>query len=219
MEDMAVERSLAAHRDISEFLGDCTKRVGVVGDVHGELQALKEILRALGFIDSLGDWFARDGTLVLTGDAGTGAIYRRCSTSSIALPRRRTGSAAGSCGRWATTICTRSGRWTGRRGLPRLSTVADDPGGSIAPGATSGPDGAGGVLRIRQAVRARRGPSQHRRARDTRTWSGRRKDSRFLRERRASPDARRTGTDQRQGSAPRNLPHRDESHTRTAHAR
>ena len=70
--DMAVERSLAAHRDISEFLGDCTKRVGVVGDVHGELQALKEILRALGFIDSLGDWFARDGTLVLTGDVGHG---------------------------------------------------------------------------------------------------------------------------------------------------
>lgn len=42
VEDMAVERSLAAHRDISEFLRDCTKRVGVVGDVHGELQALKE---------------------------------------------------------------------------------------------------------------------------------------------------------------------------------
>ena len=70
--DLAVERSLAADRDISEFLGDCTKRVGVVGDVHGELLALKEILGALGFIDSLGDWFARDGTLVLTGDVGHG---------------------------------------------------------------------------------------------------------------------------------------------------
>lgn len=72
VEDMAVERALALHRDISEFLRDCTKRVGVVGDVHGELQALQEILRALGFIDSAGHWFARDGTLVLTGDVGHG---------------------------------------------------------------------------------------------------------------------------------------------------
>ena len=70
--DMAVERTLSAHRDISEFLRDCTKRVGVVGDVHGELQALKEVLLALGFIDPLGRWFARDGTLVLTGDVGHG---------------------------------------------------------------------------------------------------------------------------------------------------
>jgi hypothetical protein len=70
--DMAAERSLAAHRDISEFLGDCTKRVGVVGDVHGELDALKEILRALGFIDSFDLWCARDGTLVFTGDIGHG---------------------------------------------------------------------------------------------------------------------------------------------------
>jgi hypothetical protein len=70
--DMAVERSLAAHRDISALLKDCTKRVGVVGDVHGELQALQEILRALGFIDAFGHWCARDGTLVLTGDVGHG---------------------------------------------------------------------------------------------------------------------------------------------------
>ena len=70
--DMAVERSLAAHRDIAEFVGDCTKRVGVVGDVHGELHAMHEILRALGFIDSIGDWCARDGTLVFTGDIGHG---------------------------------------------------------------------------------------------------------------------------------------------------
>jgi hypothetical protein len=60
------------HRDVSEFLKDCTKRVGVVGDVHGELQALKEVLRALGFIDSSDHWFARDGTLVFTGDVGHG---------------------------------------------------------------------------------------------------------------------------------------------------
>jgi hypothetical protein len=71
-EDVAVERALAAHRDVSEFLKDCTKRVGVVGDVHGELQALKEVLRALGFIDSSDSWSAREGTLVFTGDVGHG---------------------------------------------------------------------------------------------------------------------------------------------------
>jgi hypothetical protein len=72
VEDMAAERSLVAHRDVSELLGDCTKRVGVIGDVHGELQALKEILCALGFIDGFDHWSARDGTLVLTGDVGHG---------------------------------------------------------------------------------------------------------------------------------------------------
>lgn len=70
--DLAVEMALAAHPDVSEFLKHCTKRMGVVGDVHGELQALKEILRALGFIDSSDQWFARDGTLVFTGDVGHG---------------------------------------------------------------------------------------------------------------------------------------------------
>ena len=59
VQDMAVETALAAHRDVSEFLKDCTKRMGVVGDVHGELQALKEVLRALGFIDSSDHWSAR----------------------------------------------------------------------------------------------------------------------------------------------------------------
>src|SRR4029434_10471453 len=72
VEDMSVERSLAAHRDVSEFLADYTKRVGVVGDVHGELDALKQIVRALGFIDDFDHWSARDGTLVLTGDVGHG---------------------------------------------------------------------------------------------------------------------------------------------------
>ncbi|MEX1127452.1 MAG: hypothetical protein WEB50_02680 [Vicinamibacterales bacterium] len=38
----------------------------------GELQALKEILHALGFIDPLDRWCARDGTLVFTGDIGHG---------------------------------------------------------------------------------------------------------------------------------------------------
>jgi len=68
----AVETALAAHRDVSEFLKDCTKRMGVVGDVHGELQALKEVLRAIGFIDSRDDWSASGGTLVFTGDVGHG---------------------------------------------------------------------------------------------------------------------------------------------------
>ena len=72
VEDMAVERSLVAYRDVSKLLRDCTKRVGVVGDVHGELEALYEILRALGFIDEFNHWSARDGTLVFTGDIGHG---------------------------------------------------------------------------------------------------------------------------------------------------
>ena len=72
VQDMAVEAARAAHRDISEFLKDCKKRMGVIGDVHGELQALKEVLRALGFIDSADHWFARDATLVFTGDVGHG---------------------------------------------------------------------------------------------------------------------------------------------------
>jgi hypothetical protein len=72
VQDMAVETALAAHRDVSDLLKDCTKRMGVVGDVHGELQALKEVLRALGFIDSSDHWFARDATLVFTGDVGHG---------------------------------------------------------------------------------------------------------------------------------------------------
>ncbi len=70
--DMAVERTLAVDRDIAPFLQDCTKRVGVVGDVHGELTALEEILLALGFIDARKRWAARDGTLVFTGDIGHG---------------------------------------------------------------------------------------------------------------------------------------------------
>lgn len=72
VQDPAVETALAAHRDVSEVLKDCTKRMGAVGDVHGELQALKEVLRALGFIDSCDHWSARDGTLVFTGDVGHG---------------------------------------------------------------------------------------------------------------------------------------------------
>jgi hypothetical protein len=70
--EMATERSLAAERDVSAFLADCSKRVGVVGDVHGELQSLLEVLRALGFVDPFGHWSARDGTLVFTGDIGHG---------------------------------------------------------------------------------------------------------------------------------------------------
>ena len=72
IEEIAVERTLAVHRDVSKLLTDCTKRVGVVGDVHGELEALQEILQALGFIDAFNHWSARDGTLVFTGDIGHG---------------------------------------------------------------------------------------------------------------------------------------------------
>jgi hypothetical protein len=77
VQEMAVETALAAHRDdASEFLKDCPKRMGVVGDVHGEWQALKNILRALGFIDSSDDWSGCDGTLVFTGDLGHGRYLR-----------------------------------------------------------------------------------------------------------------------------------------------
>jgi hypothetical protein len=72
VQDLAVETALAARFDVSEFLEDCTKRMGVVGDVHGELYALKEVLRALGFIDASDHWCAEDGTLVFTGDVGHG---------------------------------------------------------------------------------------------------------------------------------------------------
>ena len=72
VQEMAVETALAVHRDVAAFVKDCTKRMGVVGDVHGELQALKDVLRALGFIDSSDHWSAREGTLVFTGDVGHG---------------------------------------------------------------------------------------------------------------------------------------------------
>jgi hypothetical protein len=72
VQDQAIETALVVHRDLSAFLKNCTKRMGVVGDVHGELQALKEVLRALGFIDACDQWSAHDGTLVFTGDIGHG---------------------------------------------------------------------------------------------------------------------------------------------------
>ena len=72
VQDLMVETALAAHSDVSDLLKDGTKRMGVVGDVHGELQALKEVLRALGFIDSSDRWCAHDATLVFTGDVGHG---------------------------------------------------------------------------------------------------------------------------------------------------
>jgi hypothetical protein len=76
VQDAAIETALAAHRDVSALLEDCPKRMGVVGDVHGEWQALKDILRALGFIDSSDDWSGGDGTLVFTGDLGHGRYLR-----------------------------------------------------------------------------------------------------------------------------------------------
>jgi hypothetical protein len=76
VQDMAVEEALAAHRNVSDLLKGCAKRMGVVGDVHGEWQALRQVLRALGFIDSSDVWSARDGTLVFTGDLGHGRYLR-----------------------------------------------------------------------------------------------------------------------------------------------
>ena len=76
VQDVAVETALAAHRDVSAFLKDCTKLMGVVGDVHGEWQALKDVLRALGFVDSSDDWSGCEGTLVFTGDLGHGRYLR-----------------------------------------------------------------------------------------------------------------------------------------------
>ncbi len=73
VDDLVLERALARDQDFSGLLKHCTKLVGVIGDVHGDLGALKEVLRAIGFIDSSDQWFAGDGTLVLTGDVGHGA--------------------------------------------------------------------------------------------------------------------------------------------------
>ena len=137
VQDMAVERALAAHRDVSEFLKDCTKRMGVVGDVHGELDALKEVLRALGFIDSSDHWFARDGTLVFTGDVGHGRhlqevfdfIHRLASSGAPA--RREDRVDAGQ-----PRSLRGPGRRSGRRGLPRVPTLAENQGGGAAPRAT-----------------------------------------------------------------------------------
>jgi hypothetical protein len=72
VEDVVLERSLVAQDDLAPLLDTCSRRVGVVGDVHGEPEALREVLRALRFIDASGAWCARDGSLVLTGDIGHG---------------------------------------------------------------------------------------------------------------------------------------------------
>ncbi len=73
VDDLVVERALGSDLDFSGCLKRCTRRFGVVGDLHGELEAFQEVLRAIGFIDSSSQWSARDGTLVLTGDVGHGA--------------------------------------------------------------------------------------------------------------------------------------------------
>ena len=122
IEDIAVERSLAAHRDVSKLLNDCTKRVGVVGDVHGELEALQEVLRALGFIDEFTHWAGSDGTLVFTGDIGHGRHLQAVFDFIHGSPPRRTGS-----GRIVWTLgnhdLPRSRGRTGAR-TPRLPLVA-----------------------------------------------------------------------------------------------
>jgi hypothetical protein len=72
LEDLVVERALAGTPDFSELLRLCKKTVAAVGDIHGESLALKEILRALRFVDSSDHWFAGEATLILTGDVGHG---------------------------------------------------------------------------------------------------------------------------------------------------
>ena len=139
VQDLAVERALAAHRDVSEFLTDCTKRMGVVGDVHGELDALKEVLRALGFIDSSDQWFAPEGTLVFTGDVGHGRHLQEVFDfiHRLAAQAHRLG------GRIVWTLgqprsLRGPGRRSGRRGVPRVPTLADNQRGGVAPRATPG---------------------------------------------------------------------------------
>jgi Calcineurin-like phosphoesterase len=72
VEDLVVERALAGTPDFSELLRLCNKTVAAVGDIHGESLALREILRALRFVDSSDHWFAGEATLILTGDVGHG---------------------------------------------------------------------------------------------------------------------------------------------------
>ena len=72
-DDLLLERALGSGLDFSGYLKRCTRRFGVIGDIHGKLEAFTEVLRGLGFIDSSGQWFAGNGTLVLTGDVGHGA--------------------------------------------------------------------------------------------------------------------------------------------------
>ena len=166
VEDMAVERSLAAHRDVSKLLRDCTKRVGVVGDVHGELEALQEVLRALGFIDEFTHWSARDGTLVLTGDIGHGRHLQAVFDfiHGLAAQAHRLG------GRIVWTLgnhdlyLDREGGQGGEDSLGyRLWPLIRES--AHSPRAPSGPERPGGVLRIRKGVRARRDPAEHRGAR------------------------------------------------------
>jgi Calcineurin-like phosphoesterase len=73
VDDLILDRALGSDLDFSGSLKRCTRRFGVVGDIHGRLEALQEVLRAIGFVDSSGQWFAGNGTLVLTGDVGHGA--------------------------------------------------------------------------------------------------------------------------------------------------
>lgn len=95
VDDLVLERALGGDLDFSGFLKRCSRRFGVVGDIHGRLEALQEVLQAIGFVDSSGQWFAGDGTLVLTGDVGHGTnlqevfdYVRRLSRQAHALGGR-----------------------------------------------------------------------------------------------------------------------------------
>jgi hypothetical protein len=70
--DLVVERALADDPDLTDLLPLCASPLAVVGDVHGQKAALREVLQALGVVDSSGQWFAGPATLVLTGDLGHG---------------------------------------------------------------------------------------------------------------------------------------------------
>ncbi len=70
--DLDVERALADDPDLADLLPLCASPLAVVGDVHGQGESLREVLQALGVVDSSGQWFAGPATLVLTGDLGHG---------------------------------------------------------------------------------------------------------------------------------------------------
>ena len=134
VQDLAVEKALAAHRDVSEFLKDCTKRMGVVGDVHGELQALKEVLRALGFIDSSDSLVRARGNARVHRRRGprktsAGGVRLHPSPCQPGAPARRTDRVDAGQPR----SLRGPGRRSGRRGVPRVPTLAENQGGGAAP--------------------------------------------------------------------------------------
>lgn len=60
-----------------EGTGATRKRCIVVGDIHGEVEGFKEILRNAGLIDDKDDWSGGDDILIQTGDAIDRGPYSR----------------------------------------------------------------------------------------------------------------------------------------------